>query len=87
MLVIAVGAPRRSRPDRVLAAILAHVLGGTSAVIGWLGDFLDWTSDAHGELIPAAQFGIYALALAGAAIMAPVRKWGYVIAAICTGAK
>ncbi|MEV3934729.1 proline-rich domain-containing protein [Glycomyces sp. NPDC049804] len=85
MLVIAVGAPRRSRPDRVLAAVLAHVLGGTSAVLGWFGEIFDWTSDAHGELIPAAQFGIYALALAGAAIMAPVRKWGYVIASLCTG--
>jgi hypothetical protein len=85
MLVIAVGAPRRSRPDRVLAAILAHVLAGTSAGIYALVDFFDWTYDEGANLIPAAQFGVYALALAGAAIMAPVRKWGYVIAALCTG--
>ncbi|MDA1360793.1 hypothetical protein O1R50_14280 [Glycomyces luteolus] len=85
MLVIAVGAPRRSRPDRVLAAILAHVLAGTSAGIGGLLSLFDWTYDDGTDLIPAAQFGVYALALAGAAIMAPVRKWGYVIAALCTG--
>ncbi|MFG3339863.1 SCO7613 C-terminal domain-containing membrane protein [Glycomyces sp. NPDC048151] len=86
MLVIAVGAPRRSRPDRVLAAVLAHVLGGTTAAAGLLIDFFDWTYDDDAtDLVPALQFGVYALALAGAAIMAPVRKWGYVIAALCTG--
>ncbi|WP_205324830.1 SCO7613 C-terminal domain-containing membrane protein [Glycomyces sp. YM15] len=85
MLVVAVGAPRRSRPDRVLAAVLAHVLAGTTAVISGLVNVFDWTYDDGADLIPAAQFGVYALALAGAAIMAPVRKWGYVIAALCTG--
>jgi hypothetical protein len=85
MLVVAVGAPRRSRPDRVLAAILAHVLAGTTTVLSALFEFVDWTYDDGNALMPAAQFGIYALALAGAAIMAPVRKWGYVIAALCTG--
>jgi hypothetical protein len=85
MLVVAVGAPRRSRPDRVLAAVLAHVLAGTTAVIGGLLEVFDWTYDESSDLIPSAQFGIYALALAGAAMMAPVRKWGYVIAALCTG--
>jgi hypothetical protein len=85
MLVVAVGAPRRSRPDRVLAAVLAHVLAGTTAVISGLLEVFDWTYDESSDLIPSAQFGIYALALTGAAIMAPVRKWGYVIAALCTG--
>jgi hypothetical protein len=85
MLVVAVGAPRRSRPDRVLAAILAHVLAGTTTVLSALFERFDWTYDDGNALMPAAQFGIYALALAGAAIMAPVRKWGYVIASLCVG--
>jgi len=85
MLVVAVGAPRRSRPDRVLAAVLAHVLAGATAVINGLTELFDWTYDDGHALMPAAQFAIYALALAGAAIMAPVRKWGYVIASLCVG--
>lgn len=86
MLVLAVGVPRRSRPDRVLAAILAHVLAGLSigvaTLIEWgnaLFDGDDWS------LFVPSQFGIYTLALAGAAIMAPVRKWGYTITALSTG--
>jgi hypothetical protein len=69
----------------VLAAILAHVLAGTTTVLSALFERFDWTYDDGNALMPAAQFGIYALALAGAAIMAPVRKWGYVIASLCVG--
>ena len=86
MLVIAVGAPRRSRPDRVLAVVLSHVLAGISigiTVIGsWLADLLGGTDS---RWFTPAQFGVYTLALVGVALMAPVRKWGYVIAALCTG--
>ncbi|WP_204745651.1 SCO7613 C-terminal domain-containing membrane protein, partial [Glycomyces paridis] len=86
MLVFAVGAPRKSRPDRVLAAILAHVLAGASigsaALSEWFGDLF---SSYDRTLFLPTQLGIYTLALTGAAIMAPVRKWGYAIAALCTG--
>ncbi|MCC3764870.1 hypothetical protein K3N28_17570 [Glycomyces sp. TRM65418] len=86
MLVIAAGAPRRTRPDRVLAAILAHVLAGLAIVVGGLDDFFSATlMDSDVKLFLPVQFGIYTLALAGAALMAPVRKWGYTIAALCTG--
>jgi hypothetical protein len=83
MLVVAAGAPRRTRPDRVLAAILAHIMAGISILIG-LSASIAFQPDEP-QLFPAAQFGIYTLALSGAAMMAPVRKWGYVIAALCTG--
>jgi hypothetical protein len=83
MLVIAAGAPRRTRPDRVLAAVLAHILAGISVVLGL---FAGITFGASGlELFPASQLGVYTLALIGVAIMAPVRTWGYAIAALCTG--
>jgi hypothetical protein len=86
MLVTAVGAPRRSRPDRVLAAVLAHVLAGVSIAVGGLSEWFEaMLSSSDARMFPPAQFGIYTLALAGAAIMAPVRKWGYAIAALCTG--
>lgn len=86
MLVTAVGAPRRSRPDRVLGAILAHVLAGITIAVNGLVDFFAWTlSDSTERLFVPAEFGIYTLALVGAAIMAPVRKWGYTIAAMATG--
>ncbi|MFC3491394.1 SCO7613 C-terminal domain-containing membrane protein [Glycomyces rhizosphaerae] len=86
MLSVAVGAPRRSRPDRVLAAVLAHVLAGFSIGIGALLLVADWGfGDSDVELFPAAQLGVYTVALVGAAFMAPVRKWGYVIAALSTG--
>ncbi|WP_133884233.1 proline-rich domain-containing protein [Glycomyces sp. NRRL B-16210] len=86
MLVAAVGVPRKSRPDRVLAAILAHVLAGFSIGIAGLAEWLNavFAGDERTLFVPA-QFGIYTLALAGAAIMAPVRKWGYTITALCTG--
>jgi hypothetical protein len=83
MLVVAAGAPRRTRPDRVLAAVLAHILAGTSVGLGLIAG-IAFTADTS-ELFPAAQFGVYTLALSGAAMMAPVRKWGYAIAALCTG--
>lgn len=83
MLVIAAGAPRRTRPDRVLAAVLAHIVAGTSVVFGLVAGI---TFGSGGlELYPASQFGVYTLALIGVAIMAPVRTWGYAIAALCTG--
>ncbi|MCD0443849.1 hypothetical protein LO763_09455 [Glycomyces sp. A-F 0318] len=85
MLVVAMGAPRRSRPDRVLAAVLAHVLAGASVFAG-LVNWIAWSLEGSGtELFPAAQLGVYTLALVGAAMMAPFRKWGYAIAALCTG--
>ncbi|MEU5153227.1 hypothetical protein [Glycomyces sp. NPDC021274] len=83
MLVVAAGAPRRTRPDRVLAAVLAHVLAGISVFFGLLTS-ISFGSDGL-EGFPAAQFGVYTLALIGVAIMAPVRTWGYAIAALCTG--
>lgn len=83
MLVIAAGAPRRTRPDRVLAAVLAHIVAGISVVLGLYAGI---TFGADGlELFPASQLGVYTLALVGVAIMAPVRTWGYAIAALCTG--
>jgi hypothetical protein len=85
MLVVAMGAPRRSRPDRILASVLAHVLAGTSVFAG-LVSWIAWSLEGSGaELFPASQLGVYTLALVGAAMMAPVRKWGYTIAALCTG--
>lgn len=83
MLVVAAGAPRRTRPDRVLAAVLAHVIAGISIFFGLLTS-ISFGSDPS-ELFPAAQLGIYTLALTGVAIMAPVRTWGYLIAALVTG--
>ncbi|MDA1366412.1 SCO7613 C-terminal domain-containing membrane protein [Glycomyces algeriensis] len=83
MLVIAAGAPRRTRADRVLAAVLAHILAGISAVVGLIAA-VSFGSEGL-QLFPAAQVGVYTLALIGVAIMAPVRTWGYVIAALCTG--
>ncbi|MDN3239784.1 SCO7613 C-terminal domain-containing membrane protein [Glycomyces tritici] len=83
MLVIAAGAPRRTRADRVLAAVLAHILAGISALVGLIAS-VSFGSEGL-EFFPAAQFGVYTLALIGVAIMAPVRTWGYAIAALCTG--
>ncbi|WP_194202119.1 SCO7613 C-terminal domain-containing membrane protein, partial [Glycomyces albidus] len=85
MLVIAAGAPRRTRPDRVLAAVLAHVLAGISIFVGVIQGVVIGIGTSDTTLFPSAQFGVYTLALAGAAMMAPVRKWGYGIAALCTG--
>ncbi|WP_026922313.1 SCO7613 C-terminal domain-containing membrane protein [Glycomyces arizonensis] len=86
MLATAAGAPRRSRIDRVLAAILAHVLAGVTAgtmmVAEWFGQLI---SDANASLYLPAALGIYTLALTGVALMAPVKKQPYVIAALATG--
>ncbi|WP_157974723.1 SCO7613 C-terminal domain-containing membrane protein, partial [Glycomyces dulcitolivorans] len=85
MLVVAAGAPRRSRPDRVLASVLAHIVAGIAVVSGiytWIEAVWDGTD---GRFFMPAQFGIYTLALAGTAIMVPVRKWGYINAALATG--
>ncbi|WP_344482795.1 proline-rich domain-containing protein [Glycomyces endophyticus] len=85
MLLTAAGAPRRSRPDRVLASVLAHVVAALAAA-GGVYTYVDalWEGEGMWMLLPA-QFGVYTLALAGTAMMVPVRKWGYVIAALCTG--
>ncbi|RRS00349.1 SCO7613 C-terminal domain-containing membrane protein [Glycomyces terrestris] len=85
MLLVAAGAPRRSRPDRVLGSVLAHVIAGIAVaggLISWIA--AAWDGSDLRLLLPA-QFGVYTLALAGTAMMVPVRKWGYVIAALCTG--
>ncbi|GAA2304316.1 hypothetical protein GCM10009853_071640 [Glycomyces scopariae] len=85
MLLVAAGAPRRSRPDRVLASVLAHVVAGLAAA-GAVFTFVEGIWEGTGErLLLPAQFGVYTLALAGTAMMVPVRKWGYIIAALCTG--
>ncbi len=86
MLAIAAGAPRRSRPDRVLAAILAHVLAGVTAGTMMVGDWFGQVVSGSDERLhlPAA-LGVYTLALTGVALMAPVKKLPYVIAAMCTG--
>lgn len=85
MLAVAAGAPRRSRPDRVLGSVLAHVVAAVS-VIGGLFPWVEavWEGSDLRLFLPA-QFGVYTLALAGTALMVPVRKWGYIIAALCTG--
>ncbi|GAB3644602.1 SCO7613 C-terminal domain-containing membrane protein [Glycomyces tarimensis] len=87
MLVTAAGAPRRSRPDRVLAAVLAHVLAGSTVammtITEWFGALIG--SEPGSKLLPAA-IGVYTLALVGVALMAPVKQWSYAIAAMCTGA-
>ncbi|WP_035700290.1 SCO7613 C-terminal domain-containing membrane protein, partial [Glycomyces tenuis] len=86
MLAVAAGAPRRSRPDRVLAAVLAHVLAGVTAgamVVGeWFGQLISGSDSSF--YLPAA-LGVYTLALAGVALMAPVKKTPYAVAALCTG--
>ena len=67
----------------MLAAVLAHIVAGISVVLGLYAGI---TFGADGlELFPASQLGVYTLALVGVAIMAPVRTWGYAIAALCTG--
>ncbi|MEU6247263.1 hypothetical protein [Glycomyces sp. NPDC047010] len=85
MLVVAIGAPRRSRPDRVLGVVLAHVLAGIAAFAGLWAWVEGLIGSSPTRYLLSAQIGVYTLALVGAALMAPVRKWGYVIAALCTG--
>ncbi|MCH7232939.1 hypothetical protein L0U85_19080 [Glycomyces sp. L485] len=86
ILAVAAGAPGRSRPDRVLAAILAHVLAGTTVAVmvvaDWFGQIIG--GEASSRVLPAA-IGVYTLALVAVALMAPVKRWGYAIAALCTG--
>jgi hypothetical protein len=84
MLVTAAGMPRRSRPDRVLGAILAHVLAGTTAALmliaGWTSAALDGSGAGISPLI-AAAITAYALALGGVALLAPVKRVPYAFAA------
>jgi len=86
MLAIAAGAPRRSRPDRVLGAILSHVLAGVTAAAMAFGEWFEHLiSGSDASLYLPAALGVYTLALTGVALMAPVKKLPYVIAALSTG--
>ncbi len=86
MLAIAAGAPRRSRPDRVLGAVLAHVLAGATAVAMAFGEWFEHlVSGSDASLYLPAALGVYTVALTGVALMAPVKKLPYVIAALSTG--
>ncbi|WP_157930642.1 SCO7613 C-terminal domain-containing membrane protein [Glycomyces xiaoerkulensis] len=86
MLMIAAGARRRTRADRVLGAILAHVLAGTTVAVmlgaEWIAELI--ASSGSVRLLPAA-IGAYTLALAGVSVMAPAKRRAYAIAALCTG--
>ncbi|THV42627.1 SCO7613 C-terminal domain-containing membrane protein [Glycomyces buryatensis] len=86
MLVLAAGAPRRSRPDRVLGVVLSHILAGSMLGL-WLvieGFETAWNGEPMTMMLPLG-FGIYTLALAGVALIVPVKKGAYAIAALCTG--
>ncbi|WP_460546497.1 SCO7613 C-terminal domain-containing membrane protein [Glycomyces halotolerans] len=86
MLVTAAGVPRRTRPDRVLAAILSHVLAGTTVAVMMLTDWIARLIEgADSSLLLPAAIGTYTLALVGVALMAPVKQWRYAVAALCTG--
>ena len=86
MLAVAAGAPRRSRPDRVLAAVLAHALAGvTVASMLFTGWFAQLISGSDSRLYLPAAIGVYTVALTGVALMAPVKKRPYAVAALCTG--
>ena len=87
MLVIATGVPGRTRADRILGEILAHVLVASAVTVmaasDWASRILSSDDDLAG-LLPAA-IGVYALALAGAAAIVRARRLGFAIAALAVG--